>query len=44
MAKEKIKKNEDELERRIARREKYKRIKNDPEKYAIGRAKKRKLT
>ncbi|CAB3248789.1 unnamed protein product [Arctia plantaginis] len=42
MAKEKCKKNEDELERRrIARREKYKRIKSDPEKYAIERAKKK---
>lgn len=34
--------SEDELERRrIARREKYKQIKNDPEKYAAERAKKR---
>lgn len=42
MAKEKSKKNEEELERRrIGRREKYKRIKNDPEKYAIERAKKK---
>ncbi|CAG5054599.1 unnamed protein product [Parnassius apollo] len=42
MVKEKCKKNEDELERRrIARREKYKRIKSDPEKYAVERAKKK---
>lgn len=42
MAKEKSKKNEEELERRrIGRKEKYKRIKNDPEKYAIERAKKK---
>uniref|UniRef100_A0A2H1WCE0 SFRICE_018319 n=1 Tax=Spodoptera frugiperda TaxID=7108 RepID=A0A2H1WCE0_SPOFR len=38
----KKKMSEDELERRrIARREKYKQIKNDPEKYAAERAKKR---
>ncbi|XP_026735951.1 uncharacterized protein LOC113499619 isoform X1 [Trichoplusia ni] len=42
MAKEKRKKNEDELERRrIARREKYKRIKSDPAKYAIEKNKKK---
>ncbi|CAG4979202.1 unnamed protein product [Parnassius apollo] len=38
MVKEKCKKNEDEMERRrIVRREKYKRIKSDPEKYAVER-------
>lgn len=45
MPKEKKKASEDELERRrVARRERYKQIKNDPEKYAIERAKKKQLT
>lgn len=40
--KNKQKRIEEELERRrIARRERYKQIKSDPEKYAIERAKKR---
>ncbi|CAG9793039.1 unnamed protein product, partial [Diatraea saccharalis] len=42
MAKEKSKNSEEELQkRRIARRERYKKLKSDPEKYAIEKAKKK---